>query len=157
MSDRYKAFFEEARNSGVDPEWISKAEEMFEASPLRQDLNATKEQHRQTQEQNSKLRDALLAERFKDFGVTISPTALRIPDDLDPTDGEKVEGWLVQSGLTQSKPTTSPDLRATHDRISAASNEGGQPTISLEDLDPETLSEDEFYRKAAALQAARNK
>lgn len=153
MSDKFKAIFDEAREAGLPDEWITRFESTFEASPLREENKQTKERMREIAERESKLKDALLATKFQSYGVSISPTALRIPDDLDPTDDEKVEGWLIQSGLAQSKPTTEPETRAVHDRISQASNEGGQPTISLEDLDPSKLTEDEFYEKAAALTA----
>lgn len=156
MSDKYQELLDEMRNSGEIPEtWIDRIQTTYEASGLRTDLKETKDQYRELMTQNSKLRDTILADRFKQFGVTISPSALRIPDDLDPTDTEKVEGWLVQSGLAESKPTTDPAERATHDRIAAASNAGGQPTISIEDLDPSTMSEDEFYKKVEALEAQR--
>lgn len=153
MSDKFTAIFNEAREAGLPDEWITKFESTFEASPLREENKATKERMKEIAERESKLKDALLATKFQTYGVTISPTALRIPDDLDPTDDEKVEGWLVQSGLAQAKPTTDPATREVHDRIAEASNEGGQPTISLADLNPETLSEDEFYRKAEILMA----
>lgn len=156
MSDKFKAMFDEAREAGLPDEWVSRFESTFEASPLREENKATKERMREIADQNQKYRDTILAAQFRDHGVTISPTALRIPDDLDPTDAEKVEGWLVQSGLAQSKPTTDPSERATHDRIAQASNEGGQPVF-----DPQSLlnitDEEEFWTKAKQYEATRKR
>lgn len=154
--DKYQELLDEMRNSGEIPEsWIDRIQTTYEASGLRTDLKETKDQYRQLMDTNSKLRDTILADRFKQFGVTISPSALRIPDDLDPTDTEKVEGWLVQAGLAESKPTTDPEERAAHDRIAAASNAGGQPTLSIADLDPSKMTEDEYYQAAALIEAQR--
>ena len=154
MSDKFKAMFEEAREAGLPDEWITKFESSFEASPLREENKSLKDRMKETYESNTKLRDTLLATKFSSHGVTISPSALRIPDDLDVTDDEKVEGWLVQAGLTSAKPTTDPSIRATHDRIANASNEETNATAAaLSELDPTTLSEDEFYAKAEAIMA----
>ena len=158
MSDKFKAMFDEARDAGIDPDWVTKFESAFEATPLREENKATKERMREIAEANQKYRDSLLETKFSAYNVSIKPSALRIPDDLDVTDDEKVEGWLVQSGLTSAKPTTEPEVRATHDRIAAAANEGGSYLPNdLAALDPSKMSEDEFYERAAALEAARNK
>lgn len=156
MSDKFKAMFDEAREAGLPDEWISKFESEFEATPLRAENKATKERMKEIAEANQRLRDTLLETKFSAYNVSIKPSALRIPDDLDVTDDEKVEGWLVQSGLTSARPTTDPEVRATHDRIAAAATEGGNSTLpSLADLDPNKLSEDEFYERAEAIQAQR--
>lgn len=158
MSDKFKAMFDEARDAGIDPDWVTKFESAFEATPLREENKATKERMREIAEANQRYRDSLLETKFSAYNVSIKPSALRIPDDLDVTDDEKVEGWLVQSGLTSAKPTTEPEVRATHDRIAAAANEGGSYLPNdLAALDPSKMSEDEFYERAAALEAARNK
>lgn len=154
MSDKFKAMFEEAREAGIPDEWITKFESTFEATPLREENKQTKERMREIAESNQKLRDTLLATKFSSHGVTISPSALRIPDDLDVTDDEKVEGWLVQSGLTSAKRTTDPKVLSTHDRIAQASNEETNAiSAALSELDPTTLTEDEFYAKAEAITA----
>ena len=154
MSDKFKAMFEEAREAGLPDEWITKFESSFEASPLREENKATKDRMREIAETNTRLRNTLLSTQFKEFGVPYAPEALRIPDDLDPTNPEAVEGWLVQSGFAQAKPTTDPKILSTHDRIANASNEETNATAAaLSELDPTTLSEDEFYAKAEAIMA----
>ncbi len=147
MSDKFTQMFEEAKNSGVDPEWISRFESAFEASPLREENKATKDRMREIAESNTKLRDSLLATKFSSHGVTISPTALRIPDDLDVTDDEKVEGWLIQAGLTTTKPTTDPATLATHDRIANASTDPISPS-TIPDISK--MNEEEFWAAHSA-------
>lgn len=153
MSDKFKQLFEEARANGVDPDWVDRFETSFEASGLRKDLNTTKEENRALRETAKSLRTGLLKDRFTKFGITVSPDILNIPEDLNPTDEDTVKDWAVNMGLLANTPSTPEPERATHDKIAAASNEGGQPSISLADLDPTKLSEDEFYEKALAIQA----
>lgn len=158
MSDKFKALFEEARQSGLPDEWVDRFEESFEASGLRKDLKATQDQARQLMEQNKAMRTGLLGDRFAKLGITISPKVLNIPDDLDPTDEEKVTTWAQEMGLVEKKETTPPAERAVHDRIAAASNEGGNTaTPTLQDFDPTKLSEAEFWEKAQAYEAAQKR
>lgn len=154
MSDKFKQLFEEARANGVDSEWVDRFETSFEASGLRKDLNTTKEENRALRETAKTLRTGLLKDRFTKFGITVSPEILNIPDDLNPADEGTVKDWAESMGLLAKTPTTPEPERATHDRIAAASNEGGQPSIGLDDLDPTTMSEEEFYQKAAAREQA---
>lgn len=155
MSDKFKQLFEEARNSGVDSDWVDRFENTFEASGLRKDNQTIKEENRLLRETATKLKSGLLKDRFEKIGITISPSVLNIPDDLDPSDPEKVQSWAEEMGLVTKTETTPPAERQTHDRIAAASNEGNVTIVpSLEDLDPTTMSEEEFYKKAAAREAA---
>ena len=148
MPDRFEQLFEEARNSGkVDEDWLDTFKSSFEASPLRVENKETRERAKAIAEQNQKYRDAILAAQFKEHGVTISPSALRIPDDLDPTDPEKVEGWLVQSGLASTKPTTDPAELATHDRIA---NAGSDPVPPGQLPNINNMTEEEFWAAHAA-------
>lgn len=141
-SDKFKAMFEEAREAGLPDEWVAKFESTFEATPLREENKQTKERMREIAEANTRLRDSLLATKFSTHGVSISPSALRIPDDLDVTDDEKVEGWLVQAGLTTTKPTTDPATLSTHDRIANASTDTVPPN-AIPDMTK--MSEEEFW------------
>lgn len=150
MSDKFKQLFEEARASGVDSEWVDRFETSFEASGLRKDLNATKEENRALREATKTLRTGLLKDRFAKFGITVSPEILNVPDDLNPADEDTVKDWAVNMGLLANAPTTPSSERSTHDRIAAASNEGGQPSMGLDAIDPSKMSEDEFYEAAAA-------
>lgn len=155
MSDKFKQLFEEARNSGVDSEWVDKFENTFEASGLRKDNVTIKEENRLLRETATKLKSGLLKDRFEKIGITISPSVLNIPDDLDPSDPEKVQSWAEEMGLITKQETTPPSERQTHDRIAAASNEGNQTIVpSIDDLDPTKLSEEEFWQKAQAREAA---
>ena len=153
MSDKFRQLFEEARGSGVDPEWVDKFESTFEASGLRKDNQAIKDENRLLRETASKLKSGLLKDRFERIGITISPSILNIPDDLDPSDPEKVQSWAEEMGLITPKETTPPAERETHDRIAAASNEGTVTSIPS-NADIQNLGEDEFWRVAAAREAA---
>lgn len=153
MSDKFKQLFEEARNSGVDSDWVDKFESTFEASGLRKDNQTIKEENRLLRETANKLKSGLLQDRFKGMGITIPPSILNIPDELDPSDPEKVQSWAEEMGLIAKQETTPPAERQTHDRIAAASNEGNvQITPSLEDIS--NLPEDEFWKVAAQREAA---
>lgn len=152
-TDKYTQFMEDAKTSGEIPQhWIDRIESTYEASGLRNDYKSERERAIALEEKLSNLRDGLLTDRFKSLGITASPKAFRIPDDIDPTDTEKLEGWATEMGLITRQETTPPEARAVHDRIANASTDGPTPTISLDDLDPTKLSEDEFYRRAEALQ-----
>lgn len=158
MSDKFKELFEEARNSGVDSDWVDKFETTFEASGLRKDNQTIKEENRLLRETSTKLRTGLLSDRFDKLGIKISPTILNIPDDLDPSDPEKVQTWAEEMGLITKKETTPPSERAIHDRIAGASNEGGNTAaINPNDLDPSKMSEADFYKAARAIEAQRAK
>lgn len=155
MSDKFKQLFEEARNSGMDPDWVDKFENTFEASGLRKDNQTIKEENRALRETADRLKSGMLKDRFEKIGITISPSILNIPDELDPSDPEKVQSWAEEMGLIAKTETTPAPEREVHDRIAAAGNEGGNTTIpSLDQLDPSTLSEEEFYKLAAQREAA---
>lgn len=153
MSDKFRQLFEEARNSGMDPDWVDKFETTFEASGLRKDNQTIKEENRLLRETASKLKSGLLKDRFEKMGVTISPSILNIPDDLDPSDPEKVQSWAEEMGLVTKQETTPAPERQVHDRIAAASNEGNVAIIPTVD-DINNLPEDEFWKVAAAREAA---
>ncbi len=153
MSDKFKELFEEARNSGVDSEWVDRFESTFEASGLRKDNVAIKERFQAAAEENKTLKSGLLKTRFSELGIKLNPDILSIPDTLNPADADNVKTWAVQSGLIEDTPTTPPAERETHDRIAAASNEGSaKPIPSASDL--ANMSEEEFWRQAPAREAA---
>lgn len=158
MADKFKELFEDARNSGVDSDWVDKFESTFEASGLRKDNLAAKERLQAITDENKTLKSGLLKTRFSELGIKLNPDILTLPDTLNPADADGVKTWAVSVGLVEDTPTTPVPERATHDRIANASNEGTVTSIpSLEDLDPSKLTEDEFYRKAAAREAAMRK
>lgn len=154
--DKYTQFLEDARKSGQIPdEWIQRIEDTYEASGLRNDVKTHQEKVKQLEEKYRVLQTGLLTDKFKEMGIPGKPTAYSLPDDIDPTNPESIQTWAVDQGLIQPPQTTDNDTRAVHDRIAAASTDGAGPTISLDDLDPRKLSEDEFYEKAAALSKSR--
>ncbi len=153
MADKFKSLFEEARDSGVDPDWIDKLESTFEASGLRKDNLTIKEENRLLRERTQSLQSGLLRDRFTKLGITVNPEFIKVPDDLDPANEDGVKDWAVKAGLIADTPTTPPESRATHDRIAAASNEGNVSTgPSISDI--QNLPEDEFWKVAEAREAA---
>ena len=153
MSDKFKQLFEEARNGGMDPEWVDRFENTFEASGLRKDNQAIKDENRLLRETAGKLKSGMLKDRFEKIGITISPSILNIPDELDPSDPEKVQSWAEEMGLITKQETTTPESRETPDRIAAASNEGNVATTpSISDI--QGLGEDEFWKVAQQREAA---
>lgn len=157
--DKYTQFLEDAKKSGEIPdEWIKRIEDTYEASGLRNDVRTERERAQKLEQDLRTLRIGLLTDKFKEMGIPGKPTAYSLPDDVDPTKPESIQSWAVEMGLIQPKETTPPDERATHDRIATASNEGGNTGLpSASDLDPRTMSQEEFYAKAQLIEAARNR
>ena len=154
MSDKYTQLLQEARESGEIPDsWLERIESTYEASGLRTDLKATREAYQKTLEENRTLRSGVLQSQFQKLGIGLNPKVLNIPEELDPTDPDKVQSWAEEMGLITKTETTEPSERATHDRIAAASNEGHIPnTPSLDDIS--NLPEEEFWKVAAQREAA---
>lgn len=154
MSDKYDEFIKAMKESGEVPErWVEGVEQTFSASTLRNELKETRDKYRETMEQNQTLRDGVLRDRFQKLGISISPKALNIPSDLDPTDEDKVSAWAQEMELIPKVETTDKETRQVHDRIAAASNEGGNSSIpSTSDI--QNLSEEEFWKVAMQREAA---
>ncbi len=156
MSDKFKELFEEARNSGMDSEWVDRFENTFEASGLRKDNVAIKERFQTVAEENKTLKSGLLKTRFSELGIKLNPDILSLPDDLNPADADGVKTWAVASGLIEDTPTTPVADRQVHDKIANASNEGSATTIpSASDLN--SMSEEEFWKQAPVREAALKK
>lgn len=153
MADKFESLFEEARNSGLPEDWVDRFQTTFEASGLRKDNLTVKEENRLLREQTTKLQAGLLRDRFTKLGITANPDYVKVPDDLDPANEDGVKEWAVKAGLLTAKPTTEPEIRATHDRIAAATNEGNVPSVPV--IDP-NMSEEAFWAAAQAREQALN-
>jgi hypothetical protein len=157
--DKYTQFLEDAKKSGEIPdEWIKRIEDTYEASGLRNDVRTERERAQKLETDLRSLRIGLLTDKFKEMGIPGKPTAYSLPDDMDPTNIESIQSWAVEQGLITPPQTTEPASREVHDRISQASNEGGNSSIpSSEELDPRKMSETEFYEHARKIEAQRIK
>lgn len=156
--DKYTQFLEDAKASGEIPDsWLQRIQDTYEASGLRNEVRSERERADNLQTSLRTLQTSLLTDKFKEMGIPGKPSAYSLPDDIDPTNVESIQTWAVDQGLIQPVTTTPPAERAAHDRIANASTDGPTPTISLDDLDPTKLSEDEFYRRAEALQQQRTR
>lgn len=155
--DKYEALIQKMKEDESVPEWVlEEVSKTYEASGLRTDLKAIKEKYDATAKERDELRTGLLADRFQKMGITISPTILNIPSDLPVTDPDKVQSWAEEMGLIAKTETTDPETKGVHDRIAAASNEGGNTGIpTAMDLDPSKMTQEEFYEKARLIEAQR--
>lgn len=151
--DKYTQFLEDAKKSGeISDEWLERIQSTYEASGLRNDIRSERERADKLQTSLRTLHTSLLTDKFKEMGIPGKPSAYSLPDDIDPTNPESIQTWAVDQGLIQPVTTTESSERAAHDRIANASTDGPTPTISLDGLDPNKLTEDEFYAYAEALQ-----
>jgi hypothetical protein len=88
-------------------------------------------------EQVGKFRSGALGTQLQALGFKGNPSALNVPDDLDPFDAEKVTEWAVGMSLVD-KPEPSADEQrqaadmAAHDRMVAATA-GATPPGNTED------------------------
>lgn len=153
MADKFEELFEEAMTSGkVDSEWLDRFRSNFEASPLRNEIKSLKEREKALREQATQYRNGLLQDKFSKLGITISPSILNIPEELNPADDDGFKDWAVKSGLVKDEPTTPEPERAVHDRIAAVSNESSPAGIDNTAL-LNTDNEEEFWRLAMQRQS----
>lgn len=141
----------EMEDAGVDPAFIAKTRETFEASPLRKELKEAKDAAQAAIDRATKAENVALTGTFKELGITAKPTAFNLPDDLDRTDREAVQGWAVEHGLIEPPaPRVAGETLDAMDRIGAASQGAGavtaDPTAAVVSAD----SEQEFWAQAEA-------
>jgi hypothetical protein len=139
-------------NTGQLPD--DAAQKLRDASPLRKDLETTKSELAAAQERTRTLEQRLSADVFSKVGITLNPSLLRTPDDLDVTDVDAVRKWAVEKQLIEDTPATPPAEMEQHQRVAAAAVdaplEPGQADL-LAQLDPRKMSEDDFWAQAAAM------
>jgi len=118
MSPRsMEEILDEQEAEGLD---VSEARAAWAASPLRKERE---EAIKRAETAETLYRQAVAANQLRDLGVTIKPTALVLPADLDWTDTSKVRQWAVDAGLpvTPEPPPAPPEPSAAgHDRITDA-------------------------------------
>ena len=130
----------------------------YEASPLRKERDDAAAEAKRLADANAALRQTVMKTNFAAAGVTIDPSVLNLPSDLDVTDVEKVKGWAQGAGLVQAKPDTSQEELQAHDRLAGASsasggggNGMGMKERILAETDPSKgLSEEEFWARAGS-------
>lgn len=79
----------------------------WDASPLRRERDEAKTAAQSAQERAQRAEAKALASSFKDLGIKVSPTALRMPEDLDVTDDAALRTWAEGAGLVDPPAATS--------------------------------------------------
>ena len=121
---KFEDILAEMREQGLDESYADELSKAWQASPLRQAAETAAERAR-------KAETALLRSTFKELGISVKPDHLRLPDDLDPTDSDRIKAFAVDAGLLTPDPEPTPDPAVTADlqaqqRITAATAGAGE-------------------------------
>lgn len=153
MPSTFDDLMQEARDAGVDDAWLERVQAATAASPLRKERDELKAALQEATEKATKFGAAALNAQFAALGIKVKPDALRLPDDLDPLDTEKVREWAVGMGLADPPPpAVPPEEQAAHQRLAEAAAAGGvaPPATAARDEIMSATSADEFWAKARA-------
>lgn len=82
---------------GLEAEDADALRQLLEASPVRKERDEWKAKA-------LRHRDQVVRSELRRLGVTADPATLRVPDDLDPLDGEQVRNWAETAGLVEAPP-----------------------------------------------------
>lgn len=152
MPSAFDDLMQEARDAGVDPDWVDRVEKASAGSPLRRERDEARQQLEKAIEDSTRFRSAALGSQFKELGIEVEPAALNIPSDLDPLDQEKVREWAVGMKLAKPpEPAVPPEQEAQYEQLATAA-EGATP-IGLPNARNEVLatnSYEEFLAKGRA-------
>jgi len=156
MPNAFDDLMAEAADAGVDSEWIDKVKKASAGSPLRQELESERAARKALEENAAKYRDAALNSQFAQLGIKVKPDALKVPEDLDPLDGDKVRDWAVTMGLAEAPQAVTPQEQAAHERIANASAgaDAGSPSSARDEV-LQAATPEEFFAKAQAYERAR--
>lgn len=151
MPNAFEDLMNEAADAGVDADWIDRVKKASSGSPLRKELEDERQARIQAAENAAKYRDAALNSQFAQLGIKVKPDALKVPEDLDPLDGDKVRDWAVGMGLSEAPQAVTPQEQAAHERIANASD-GASPTTPSTARDEilQAANAEEFFAKAKA-------
>lgn len=143
---------QEARDAGVDSDWLERFEKASAGSPLRQEKKALQDQLEQATTQAQRYRSFALTGQFEKLGVKVKPDALNIPTDLDPLDDEKVRDWAVGMGLAEPPPpsVSAQDQQGHQALVDASAGATGTPRFDARQSVLEAQTEEEFWARARA-------
>lgn len=136
MPNDFEALIGELEEAGLDESYIDRLKSATAASPIRKERDQFKADLATALAQRDQFRSKALVASFKDLGIKVSPTALRMPDDLDVTDDAALRTWAEGAGLVDPPPVTtaSPAEQQAHQQAAAAANGAGvntaQPTTA---------------------------
>lgn len=152
MPSTFDDLLQEARDAGVDADWLDRFEKASSGSPLRQEKKQLEAELQQRTDEAQRYRTFALTGQFEKLGVKVKPDALNIPGDLDPLDDEKVREWAVGMGLAEPPPPpTPPEVQDAHQRLVDTTTGGGTPVT--QDARAEVLqatTREEFLAKGGA-------
>lgn len=121
--------FDDLMNEGIDAgiqeDWINRVRAASDGSPLRQEIKTLKDERDGLREQVGKFRTGTLGSHLAALGFKGNPDALKVPDDLDPFDQEKVSEWAIGMNLVQPPEPSDAEREqaaehAAHDRMAQA-------------------------------------
>lgn len=143
---------QEARDAGVDPDWLERFEKASAGSPLRQEKKQLETQLQEITSQAQRYRTAALGSQFQQLGIKVKPDALNIPTDLDPLDNEAVQTWAVGMGLADPPPPPVPteDQQGHQALVDASAGATGTPRHDARASALEAQTEEEFWARARA-------
>lgn len=117
MPSDLDALIAEFAERGLDDDDLNRLREATAATPLRQELKAAN--------QRAKTLEGKLAKAtFQTLGINASPDALRLPDDLDVTDVDKVREWARGVNLIPSEPEVPAEEFEAQERAEQAAATG---------------------------------
>lgn len=152
MPAKFEDLIAEMEEAGVDPAFIDRAKEAFDASPLRKELKDAKAAEAAAIERASKAENGVLGGHFEALGIKAKPTAFNLPADLDRTDRDAVQAWAVDQGLIEPpQPKVQDQTLDAMDRINDASNGAGQSALTDQAMAAlQAGNEAEFWAQADA-------
>lgn len=140
MPDDFDVLVDELADAGLDESYIERLKK-WSGSPLRKERNEARQEADALKERVAKAEAKTLEATFKELGITVKPTALRLPDDLDVLDDTKVREWAVEQGLAEPPPPDTPEEEvAAHERVQAA-GAGAAGNTGPSTLKPEDTAE----------------
>lgn len=100
MSNDLEDLLADLTERGLSEEDLHLLREATSATPLRQELKTVTARNRE-------LEGRIMKSTFNEIGITMDPTALNIPSDLDSTDPVKVRAWAEAMNIIA--PPVDPD------------------------------------------------
>lgn len=159
MPNDFDALIGELEEAGLDESYIDRLRSVTAASPIRKERDAYKADAIAALDRAQRAEAKALAASFRDMGITMKPSALRLPDDLDVTDDDKLRAWATDAGLIAAVQSVDQSMsneeRQAHANVAAASAGATTPPAAnskeslLARLDPaKGLTEEQFWAEA---------
>jgi len=106
-------------------------EEQWKASPVRRDRDEARKLNKSLEEKVAKYEGLAWKSAFDHLGIKLNPQVVKLPGDVDPTDGQAVANWAANGGLIERPPDYTQEDRQAHEAIAAASAGALPPNSSV--------------------------